>query len=80
MCKVLGANYSFENFKPYFPHPVTNKPVCTFYDACHMLKLCRNAFCDKEVLYDLNNFPIEWKYIKQLVDLQQTEGLRAANK
>jgi hypothetical protein len=80
MCKVLGANYSFENFKPYFPHPVINKPVYTFYDACHMLKLCRNAFCDKEVLYDLNNFPIEWKYIKQLVDLQQTEGLRAANK
>jgi hypothetical protein len=80
MCKLMGANYDLENFKPNFPHPVTDKNVYTFFDACHMLKLCRNAFCDKNILFDLNNLKIEWQYIKRLVEVQESEGLRAANK
>lgn len=50
MCQKLGANYSLDNFKPWFLHPVTKNKVLTFWDACHMLKLCRNTLGDREVL------------------------------
>jgi hypothetical protein len=45
-----------------------------------MLKLCRNTFCDKEILIDLNNFSIRWLYIKKLLEVQETQGLKAGNK
>jgi len=30
------------NWRPWFPHPSTRKPVHVFLDAAHMLKLWRN--------------------------------------
>lgn len=37
-------------------------------------------FVIKNILFDLNNVKIEWQYIKHLVEVQESEGLRAANK
>jgi len=51
-------------------HPVTGDKVYVFWDACHMLKLCRNKLGDNKVLFDGEN----------LLHLQAMEGLRAACK
>lgn len=50
-----------------------------FYDACHMLKLVRNAL-GKEDIIDKNGNVISWRYIIELVKLQDAETLHAANK
>lgn len=35
-----------------FKHPSTGKPIQVFLDICHMLKLVRNTFDNKGVIYD----------------------------
>lgn len=81
MCTALGACYDYENnFKPWFPHPITNEEVYTFWDACHMLKLCRNTFGEKRILIDGEGGKIDWKFIDNLVKIQQKQGLNAATK
>ena len=39
-------------------------------DACHMLKLARNALSDSKVLLDENDDPVQWKYIQHLHEEQ----------
>lgn len=55
-CEVLGANFNYReksDFKPYFEHPNTLRPVYVFFDPCHMLKLVRNYFALKgPIIYD----------------------------
>lgn len=80
MFNKMGANLTVQNLKPYFNHPVTTDKVFILLDACHMLKLVRNAFASTEILWDKDNEIIRWDYIKLLVDLQETEGLHAATK
>ena len=65
----------------YFPHPCDeNKKVYIFLDACHMIKLVRNTFSDWKVLKDKDGQNIEWKFLEELNELQEREGLRLANK
>lgn len=45
-----------------------------------MLKLVRNAFGDKRVFIDENGKFVQWKYIEQLHNLQEQEGLHLGNK
>ena len=64
-CKNLGANFNAndeKNFKPYFDHPVTKKPVYVFFDACHMLKLVRNYFASKGPFYSKKDpkYMVKW--------------------
>jgi hypothetical protein len=80
MAKHLGANLSPPDVKPYFKHPVTGDNVYIFLDACHMLKLMRNALASEDILVDICGNQIKWTYIVKLRSFQDREGLRAGNK
>lgn len=79
MLNNMGANLRIKDLKPYFDHPASQEKVFILLDACHMLKLVRNAFASKEILWD-NDEQIRWNYIKSLILLQETEELHAATK
>lgn len=77
--KILGADY--ENDRPYFENPYDkNSNVFALLDAPHMLKLIRNCLHRKEIIYDLNNDKIMWKYIENLVWLQISKNINLGNK
>lgn len=81
MCTHLGANFQYgHDFKPYFTNPVTLKKCFIFFDICHMIKLIRNTLGDKRMLKTSNNEIISWHFLEKLHQLQQREGLKAANK
>ena len=82
MANRLGAvtDPLSKNFKSSFPHPVTGDTVFVFLDPCHMLKLMRNALADHKKIISPDGNEIQWSYIEKLVEFQQREGLRAANK
>lgn len=80
MAQHLGANFSPNNLKTYFLHPQTKEKVFCILDACHMIKLIRNAFGDWGVLFDSEGNSIKWEYVKQLVDIQDKLGLHVATK
>lgn len=80
MCEVLGAQLKHVNIVSYFYHPVDkSKHIYIFYDACHMLKLVRNAM-SKNVIKDKDKKAISWNVLKELVNLQTAEKLHVANK
>ncbi|KAM7307079.1 uncharacterized protein ISCGN_010715 [Ixodes scapularis] len=79
--RELGCDFSnMANLRTTFPHPVTQEPVATFMDPCHMLKLVRNALCDKKAFIGPDGEAVAWHFIEQLHVLQQHEGLHLANK
>ena len=81
MVKELGALYDYpNNFQPWFFDPNAGVKVHTFLDACHLIKLIRNAFGDRKVFYDSNGNAIEWAYIEKLQQLETREGLRCGTK
>jgi len=57
-------------------HPL----ILQFLDVCHMLKLMRNTLAEKSTLIDIHGNKIEWQYLKNLQELQCSEGLKVANK
>lgn len=67
MCKLLGAvlNVNSPFFKPYIR--VKSQNIYIFFDVCHMLKLIRNKWSTKEVLYDNSGNEICWEYLVDLV-------------
>ncbi|KAI5743067.1 hypothetical protein M8J77_014103 [Diaphorina citri] len=78
MATNLGCSFDLENLVTHFPHPVTNDQIWVFLDPCHMLKLVRNTVGEKDIISSEGN--VRWAFISQLFDLQDTEGLRLANK
>lgn len=80
MSTKLGAVLSYPEAKPWFLHPITNERVHIMLDVCHMVKLIRNTLADWGLLVDGEGRVINWNYFKDLVHLQKTEGLHAANK
>ena len=81
MLKLLGARLSADNMQEYFPHPCdSNEKIHIFLDACHMIKLVRNTISEWKVLKDKDGNIIEWKFLEELHKLQESEGLRLANK
>lgn len=81
MVKELGASMDFENLKPSFINPADNsKNIKVLLDICHMVKLIRNVFASKQLMYNSNNEPIRWSYIIELEKIQTEEGLVLANK
>ena len=81
MMKALGAVLTDDGMRPYFQHPADlNTRVHVLLDACHMLKLVRNTFADQLMLKDGERHTIEWKYVVNRDNLQQSEGLRLGNK
>ncbi|KAH7967065.1 hypothetical protein HPB49_022146 [Dermacentor silvarum] len=84
MAKLLGCRVyeqSFEALKTFFPHPSNEEDIIfMIFDACHGLKLLRNLLGDKGVLLSSTHGRVLWKHLKALQELQEKEGLRAANK
>lgn len=78
----LGCNIFVENYndiKNFFIHPSENCEVRVILDACHMLKLVRNALADyKEFLCDED--PIKWQYLIDLHNMQKTLTFKFKNK
>ena len=69
------------NMKTSFPHPADpSMDVHFVLDACHMLKLVRNCFSSYGILKDRTGGKINWQYILALHKLQESEGLRLANR
>ncbi|KYM95053.1 THAP domain-containing protein 9 [Cyphomyrmex costatus] len=83
MCEELEARLKpidIEDIVPYFAHPNNeHKRISIFYDACHMIKLVKNTIA-KYNLNDKDGRTISWKYIEQLVFLQDVEKLYPAVK
>lgn len=80
MLNNMGADLTVKNLIPHFNHPVSKDKIFILLDACHMVKLVRNAFATKSVLWDQDGQIIRWDYLESLVSLQETEGLHAATK
>ena len=49
-------------------------------DVAHMIKLIRNAWEKGMIMKTSSGEQIKWEYVKQLVYLQEKEGLRLGNK
>jgi hypothetical protein len=80
MFKHLGAKLdNVHELKTSFPHPDTNDDIYCIFDVVHMVKLLRNMLGDWGAV-KLNDDLIEWRFIRQIHDLQSHEGLRLANK
>ncbi|KAH9371760.1 hypothetical protein HPB48_021023 [Haemaphysalis longicornis] len=84
MAKLLGCRVherAFDDLKTHFPNPLdAQQDIFLVFDACHGLKLLRNLLGDKGALLSSTYGVIEWKYVVRLHELQEKEGLRAANK
>lgn len=86
ICTALGASYVLDinqvqrHFKPFFNHKNSGERVHTIFDACHMLKLVRNALAERGQLFNKAGESIQWQYIVQLYNLQKAEGLKAGTK
>lgn len=77
-CKLLGCSLDPEN--------IITKVSCfeddifIFPDPPHMLKLIRNAFAQYKQFIDGEGGIIDFKYIVELNELQENEGLHLGNK
>ncbi|KAB0801379.1 hypothetical protein PPYR_05733, partial [Photinus pyralis] len=78
MCSLLGCSLQYPNMQTMFQ--VGDDKIHFFLDPCHMVKLVRNTFGDKKLMLDQNGNCIQWKYIDELMKLQETEGLHLGNK
>lgn len=82
MANQLGANLRLgPDFKCYFDHPANGDKVYIIMDACHMLKLMRNLFGDKKLIFiPGHQGPANFYHLVTLVENQESIGLRAGNK
>ena len=72
---------TMESLQTSFPHPsAPSTKVHVLLDVCHMLKLLRNTFADEKILKASDGQILKLPYIEELHKLQQSEGLRLANK
>lgn len=62
--KLLGCNFSSQEFISHFSHPNTGDNISTTLDPCYMLKLARNCMCDRTIESPIGI--ISWEYIRRL--------------
>lgn len=79
VCEYLGAKFCLNDLKPYF-FSLNGTKIYILLDLCHMLKLIRNHFAAKKIIYDDTNEPVNWYYLWKLNEIQKVEGLTFANK
>lgn len=60
----LGCCFTLKIMKIHFKHPYINSNVYVIFNACHMMKLCRNIFAEKD-LYSTSG-KISFEYVKHL--------------
>jgi hypothetical protein len=81
MVSELGGSLATTNIKTTFVHPsLTDQLVYIFFDACHMIKLLRNALEAVKEIVIPGKGTARWSDIVNLHELQHSEGLRAGNK
>ena len=82
MMQKLGANFDdIDNMKVSLDVlNSANKNIYSTFDAVHLLKLIRNAFGDLKQFKDYDNNLVNWRYVVELHNLQEKEGLHVANK
>lgn len=81
MAENLGAKLQQGDIIPFILNPANQEECYIIYDACHMLKLLRNALSDYRKIFksDAQN-PIEWIYIEKLYEKQILEELHLGKK
>ncbi|CAK1602483.1 unnamed protein product [Parnassius mnemosyne] len=78
---LLGCNLNRPgSLKTTFKHPDCDLEMAIMLDACHMIKLVRNTFEAKRLIYDTSGKQIRWQLLINLVKLQENVGLNFANK
>ena len=82
MFEGLGCSFcgTYDTMKTTFKHPTEQYDVSAILDPCHMLKLARNSLADLSCFLAPDGSRIEWKYFKNLHDLQENQGLKLAKK
>ncbi|KAJ8706872.1 hypothetical protein PYW07_012950 [Mythimna separata] len=68
------------NLKTTFKHPNCDREVAVLFDPCHMLKLVRNTFESKRIIFNELEKEIKWHLLVNLHNLQKNQGLNFANK
>lgn len=76
---LLGININPEKSCPG-EHPIFKSKLYGTLDACHMLKLARNALGDMGSFVTAEGQVISWQYIRSLYELQDEIGLHIANR
>lgn len=79
---ILGCNIFPDNLEEiinFFIHPTENYNIYIILDACHMLKLGRNALADYGE-FEYNRKSIKWIYIVLLHRLQKLLTFKLKNK
>lgn len=75
--KKLGCDFDFASLKTNFKHPACDVNVHVILDACHMLKLARNAIAECKV--SSPEGIISWRFINNLHNIQEEIDLKLAN-
>jgi len=79
--QLLGCSLDPDNLVSLFPHPVYKDfSVAAIFDACHMMKLARNALCEYQIFKIPNVGRAKWQHIECLQNMQSSQGLTLANK
>ncbi|KAK6167116.1 hypothetical protein SNE40_021216 [Patella caerulea] len=81
MCHLLGCNFEYhqQDPKPFFQLPGITNRIWVVMDACHMVKLIRNALEAYGTLMSAKG-AIKWDHIRQLNEVQEEIGLRLGNR
>ncbi|KAG6439035.1 hypothetical protein O3G_MSEX000428, partial [Manduca sexta] len=78
---LLGCDLKHPSrLKTTFKHPECDLEVAIMLDACHMIKLVRNSFEAKRLIFDESGKRIRWQLLINLVKFQKNVGLNFANK
>ena len=81
MLESLGATLKHDNVQTKLRiRNILNKCILATLDACHLIKLVRNAFGDLQIFKDSNGDTISWVFITELVKIQEEKGLHLATK
>ena len=80
--KQLGCSFgqSYDSIVTKFQHPSTGDDVFAILDACHMLKLARNALAFLGTICSNDGEKIQWKFFHSLHLIQEQQGLKLDNK
>ena len=81
MAEILGCRTKPNDIRSSFAHPSDDTlKVFVLFDACHLLKNLRGALYAYQEVTEPSIGTAKWVDIVRLENLQNTEGLRAANK
>ena len=81
MFEILGAKLYNKSPKVSLDlHNCRNIPIFVTLDACHLIKLIRNALGDCETFISPSGELIKWSFLVRLNNLQKEKGLHLANK